>query len=133
MSDIRIEEMIESQVGLGVMSRITDALIPLLDELLSESGYTGYFGVDIMVYRRGCGELLLCPTEDMNLRMTMGVVAWHLGRDILAPGVDATLRVRYSPSISYTDDYVISGGRMTGGVMSLVPPHQGFKITLSVD
>lgn len=133
MSDVRIGELVESKVGAGVLHRLSSALMPLLDELLAGSGYKGYFGVDMMVYQGAGGKMLVCPTVELNLRMTMGIVAWHIARDILAPDVAATLRVRYAPSGAAGDKYVISGGRITDGTINLIPPHPAFRITLSVD
>lgn len=133
MSDEHIVELIESQAGAGILADISSAMVPLLDELLGGSGYEGCFGVDMMVYRGADGAMLICPTVELNLRMTMGVVAWHLCRHVVAPGRNATLRIRYAPSEPFTDSYMISGGRVTDGIVSLVPHHSGFRITLSVE
>ena len=40
-------------------------------------GYVGPLGVDAMVHRRPSGALALKPVVEMNVRMTMGRVAWE--------------------------------------------------------
>jgi hypothetical protein len=40
-------------------------------------GYVGPLGVDAMVHRRANGSITLKPVAEMNVRMTMGRVAWE--------------------------------------------------------
>ena len=133
MTDDRLCELLASRVGYEPIEQTVQAIVPLLAELLRESGYNGYFGVDMMVYRSPSGEMLICPAVEINLRMTMGVVAWHLGQDVVAPGHEATLRVRYAPGEPVVDNYVVRAGRIVGGELNLVPVSSSFRFTLSVD
>lgn len=67
-----------------------DAMPVALKELLP--GHTGPLGVDAMVHRRGDGTLALRPVVELNVRMTMGRLAWEWLRR--SPDKDAgTLRV----------------------------------------
>lgn len=58
-----------------VMEVYQDQLPPLLRELLP--GYTGPLGVDAMVHRRADGKLALRTVVELNVRMTMGRLAWE--------------------------------------------------------
>ena len=44
--------------------------------------YKGYLGVDMMVTRDSCGSPMIVPCVELNLRMTMGVVAHELYRRV---------------------------------------------------
>ena len=61
-----------------VPERELAALIALHEAYLSEqlagSGYVGYIGIDLFVYRRG-EVFALHPAVEINLRCTMGVLA----------------------------------------------------------
>lgn len=58
---------------------VAAALEQVLTDLVS-SHYRGWMGVDMMVYRDADGALRLNPCVELNLRMTMGVVAHLLCR-----------------------------------------------------
>jgi hypothetical protein len=55
-----------------------------LRELLP--GYSGPVGVDAMVHRQPDGQLALRPVVEINVRFTMGRVAWELARRFGAQG-----------------------------------------------
>lgn len=133
MTDDRLCELLASEVGYEPIGQTVQAIVPLLAELLHASGYNGYLGVDMMVYRSSSREMLICPAVEINLRMTMGVVAWHLGRNVVAPGHEATLRVRYAPDGPVADNYIVRSGRIVSGELNLVPVSGPFRFTLSVD
>jgi hypothetical protein len=58
-----------------VMAVYQDAIPAQLNELLP--GYVGPLCVDAMVHRRKDGSLALKPVVEINVRMTMGRIAWE--------------------------------------------------------
>lgn len=58
-----------------VMTLYQEKIPALLVDLLP--GYSGPLCVDAMVHRRDDGSLALKPTVELNVRMTMGRVAWE--------------------------------------------------------
>ncbi len=59
----------------GAMELYGGRMPQALAELLP--GYTGPLGVDAMVYRRADGGLALSPVVELNVRFTMGRLAWE--------------------------------------------------------
>ena len=74
------DEFIESQISMLIGS---DRLVAVRDSLLSFLGeqflgrYVGYLGVDQFVYKRG-EDFFLNPVVEINVRMTMGLLARNL-------------------------------------------------------
>jgi hypothetical protein len=40
--------------------------------------YTGFVGVDMFLYRGGEGRVMINPAVEINLRMTMGLIARNI-------------------------------------------------------
>ena len=57
--------------------------------------YTGFLGVDMMIYRDGVGQYKIQPCVEINLRYNMGIVALQLQRH-LAESAEGHFRVRFS-------------------------------------
>lgn len=74
------------------LESIANWLAPRLAEELVPRKFAGYFGVDALVYRANCGELLVKPVVEFNPRMTMGHVALALQKKVAA-GVVAEFRI----------------------------------------
>jgi uncharacterized ferritin-like protein (DUF455 family) len=72
-----------------VMAIYQNQLPPLLAELLP--GYTGPLCVDAMVHRRADGSFALKPVVEVNVRFTMGRLAWEWGKR--GPGGGGRLRI----------------------------------------
>jgi hypothetical protein len=58
-----------------VMHVYQEVMPRLLADLLP--GYAGPLGVDAMVHRRADGSLALKPVVELNVRLTMGRIAWE--------------------------------------------------------
>lgn len=114
-----------------------DMLVERMPEVLSDvigGAYRGYFGVDMMVYRdRATGDYRIAPCVEINLRMTMGVVA-HIWRErFLAPTVE---RAMLSVSFNQSDNLnraVIEDGKLVSGTLDIVPAGNAFRITVSAE
>lgn len=73
-ADDTLENFIASYVGQDTLTAVKDRLIAELENLLLPVGYSGYLGVDMLVYRSG-EEYRLYPCVELNLRMNMGAVS----------------------------------------------------------
>ena len=73
MSDAMIEAALAEYVPVPALHTVRGLLTEFLSAEIAPH-YSGYVGVDMMVYRDG-GELLVNPAVEINLRMTMGMVA----------------------------------------------------------
>lgn len=92
--------------------------------------YTGYLGIDMMLYAEG-NEIRIDPCVELNLRMTMGVVAHIVGSRYIQPGVSARMTVfhnRRTPLKAAT----VSCGRLVSGEINLTEPDSEFSISLAV-
>lgn len=65
----RLSEMIDPEILMTLINREEEILTEL-----TASAYQGWMGIDMMVYNDG-GRLRVMPCVELNLRMTMGVVA----------------------------------------------------------
>lgn len=69
-----IEEFITSYIPKKEIDKACKELQVVLNDILVPSGYTGYFGIDMMIYRTD-GRYALHPCMELNLRMNMGMAA----------------------------------------------------------
>ena len=70
--------------GLGLTRELCETISRLetiLSDLVGDT-YTGPLGVDMMAYRDAGGNIRLHPCIELNLRMTMGIVALHVARHL---------------------------------------------------
>lgn len=95
---------------------VADAIAPV---------YSGWLGIDMMLYRSEDSSLRLNPCVEINLRMTMGVVAIHLADRYLASESIGTFRIAYNKSgvkepraVSRVE---LDRGKIVSGTMPLVP------------
>lgn len=73
IGDNDIEKKICLYVPLQILHQVRDRLLKELQSIVA-GGYSGYFGVDMMICSEGNG-FLLHPCVEINLRMNMGVVS----------------------------------------------------------
>lgn len=57
--------------------------------------YIGYIGIDMFSYLDECGQLKLNPTVEINVRCTMGVIAFYLDKLYVAPNSQAIFQLEY--------------------------------------
>lgn len=132
MPDYRIKT---EYIGRFVSTSTLDDLEAVMPQLLSEllkNDYEGYFGVDMLVYRDESGKYEINPCVELNLRMTMGIVAHVLGERFVAPGFNAMMKVGYGRDSVERGVPVIENGRLTAGTLSLIEPDPYFAITLEI-
>lgn len=117
-------------VGDDRLRLISEALQSILTLIIAPH-YKGYFGVDMLVYTDG-SQVLVAPCVEINLRMTMGVVAWRLAQTVLADGLTARFSVSYGNNEQSTKKAVVENNRLISGCLSLNSQAQPFVITIQV-
>lgn len=78
------QHMLARQLGLDIeplAARIADILTPVI-----APHYSGWFGVDMMLHTLPSGATAIWPCVEINLRLTMGVLALYLAERALQPG-----------------------------------------------
>ena len=126
----KIEELLMQYVSPELLSKVKAGLCVIMQQLLAESGYRGYFGVDMMIYDNGEG-IRLNPCMEVNLRMNMGVVSRLFHDRFIHPGKRGLYKVSFfkQPGEAYfshlemKENYplAVENGRVVGGYMNLVP------------
>ena len=93
-SEDALREKITAYVSGEMLDRVRDVLMEaLLDRYRGK--YTGFLGVDMMIYRDGVGQYKIQPCVEINLQYNMGIVALQLQRH-LAESAEGHFRVRFS-------------------------------------
>ena len=128
--DDDIEEVLTAYISKEKLAAAREALCGIMQKQLSDSGYCGYFGIDMMLYDNGDG-CRLNPCMEINLRMNMGVVSRIFYDRFVACGRKGIYRVRFfkQPGEAYgfhmemqaAHPLVVENSRVVGGYMSLVP------------
>lgn len=129
-SQKNIEKTLAAYVGEACFEEIELRLTEILSGLLS-SDYSGYFGVDMMVYRNDSGGMCVQPCLEINLRYTMGLVALFLSRKYLAEGAFGMFSILFFPASGEASEYhseqqrqfpaIREGGKIRSGYVSLTP------------
>ncbi|MDR1380080.1 MAG: hypothetical protein LBJ47_01220 [Tannerella sp.] len=100
----------------------------ILQETVGAS-YTGYMGVDMMIYKTEDGNYAVHPFVELNLRYTMGLVAMQLCRQFIHPASQGMFRIVYyiydtqkeHQRMQEASPLVIEDGRIRSGYISLCP------------
>ncbi len=128
--DEYLKKRIISHLGNSVLIDIVrDALTETLTELIAPH-YEGLLGVDMMLYNDN-GNIKINPCVELNLRMTMGIVASAIGNKILSPSSVGSFRIAYHKSpvecnkmvteLMATNPTLIENGKLISGFLSLAP------------
>lgn len=130
---------ISSFVGSENLDRLKTALSGILSRLIGDS-YSGICGIDMMVSKDNDGKFIIVPCVELNLRYTMGYVAYKLGERVLAPGKTAFMEISY---INKTGKTVMhenesapvfdENHKLCSGSIPLIPANEYFAMTLTVN
>lgn len=117
---------------IGVINAALDELQAVLQDSALAALYSGYLGVDAMVYRDDNGKVLLQPCVEINLRNNMGIVALHLEKHI-ADGSSCEFQI-VSPThvslplldmdLSASHPLIVADGKIASGYLPLTPPSE---------
>lgn len=129
MSNERIAEVVSEWVPEEELDEVERSLIEFMECNLAEF-YEGYVGVDMFVYKAK-GGFLLNPVVEINLRMTMGMVARVLYDKYVSPGSEGMfmvdhktpgrLKVHHQWQEQNEKMVVDADGKFVSGYMSLCP------------
>ena len=129
-----ISKTITKYINPDTLNQLTYELSKILTSIIAPH-YSGYLGVDMMIYNHN-GEYLIAPCIELNLRMTMGIVAMLWSNNHLAQGSHGVMKVEYSPLSSHTKtttkEALILDKKLKSGTISLIPPDNHFKIYIEV-
>lgn len=122
-------EMLE-KVKSGLVKVLTDQIAPV---------YSGYLGVDMMIYRHRNGEVKLQPCLEINLRYTMGILALFLSDRFIAEGSEGVFGIIHHTSdgealevhenAKQESPLVMQGQQIERGYVALTPVGQGSRFT----
>lgn len=129
-SDGDIEDFLQGYIPREVFLRVREQLAKELTRLLLPVEYSGFLGVDMMIYRLG-DEYRLNPCVELNLRMNMGAVSRIFYDNFVAPGSQGRFFVTFykqqggalacHEEMSATFPLVVDGGRVVSGYLPLAP------------
>ncbi|MEG1617215.1 MAG: hypothetical protein RR202_12265 [Bacteroidales bacterium] len=129
LSNARIREYLASYVAEEQLEILENELSHILERLIS-SAYVGYLGVDMMIYKTENGYAIH-PCVEMNLRMTMGMVARLFFDNHLDEGAKGIFRIDHNikpNALLYLhEEYLCKwpikeiGKRIKSGYISLTP------------
>ena len=93
------------------------------------SAYTGYLGVDMLIYKTEDGNYGIHPFVEMNLRYTMGIVAMKLSKHFLHPESNGVMRIVYyiydalqeHQKLVEASPLVLEDTKIRSGYLSLCP------------
>lgn len=114
-----LEDMIvDAGASRDELHSVAEALVRLLGTLVADC-YEGYFGVDMLVTDDG----IIAPCIELNLRMTMGVVAMLWQERYLHQASTGIFRVSMAEPEGMPP--VVEAGRLKSGVLALTPSTSG--------
>ena len=76
-SQQRLKERLSSYLGEELIDAVRDAVKEVLETVYGTQ-YTGYLGVDMLVYKDKQDKYKIHPCIEVNMRYTMGMLAVHL-------------------------------------------------------
>ena len=128
-SDAEIEKRLSQWIDIQLLHEYRDELLQFIQKEVAPY-YRGCVGVDMFVYQKD-GTYFVNPAVELNLRMTMGLLANRFVREYMAPGATGTMSVEYRPRAGKLFEEqqdlqkkfppVFADGKLIGGCISLSP------------
>ena len=129
MSDAAIEKHLSQWIDIQILAEYRSLLTQFIQQEIGPY-YKRCVGVDMFVYRKD-GDFFVNPAVELNLRMTMGMLANRFVRDYMAPGATGTMSVEYRPRAGelYEEQQalqkkfppVFADGKLISGCITLSP------------
>lgn len=123
----------------GQFPDIDDVLQALTASVLHDiipNVYSGYFGIDMMLYSDSDGNTRLNPCVELNLRPTFGLVTSFIGNKYLHPDSTGQFHFEYHPKgyvPTAASPLQVKGNRFSAGRLYLAPPLPGAQFTAYID
>lgn len=122
-----LEAMVTATVGQDNFAIVKNALPAILGCVLG-NGYNGPLGVDMMATSHSAKPFI--PVVELNLRNTMGHVCHTLYERHIAPGAKGLFTIT---SHRQPDAPSMTGHRIAGGHLNLVPPGADFTFSITLN
>jgi hypothetical protein len=129
MTQAELEKGIFSSLGETLFQQVKEAATEAIGEIYV--GYSGYIGIDMLVYKTAKGANALHPCIEVNMRYTMGMVAIRLVEKYIHPDATGIFNLTYGadPEIVTAahrrnqQDYPLTckDGKLRSGYLSLCP------------
>ena len=129
-SDSEIESTLSQYISPTTLHDVRCALESITGTLIVPH-YKGYLGIDMIIYRNREGKMQIHPCIELNMRMSMGMVARIIADRYLAPTSRGTYHVHYSPDttqlqeldkrLSEHNSIEIANKKIIKGYLALTP------------
>lgn len=135
-----LEKFIGDKIPQLDIQNLKTAIIDVLNGIIA-SKYKGYFGVDMLLYRDEHEGICLQPCVEINLRITMGHIASHIGNMVIAKGKFGKMQIKCHKNredielfLSKQSAPVIENGKLEAGILALAPvyPASNYTATLTI-
>ena len=133
-SDNAIESFIARYIPLEKLSAVRETLCAVLAKVTGKTGYRGYMGIDMMLYKDDYGTIRLHPCIELNFRMNMGMLSRIFYDSHVHAGKSGVYRVEYFRESgealamhiekSEKNPLVVENGKVVSGYINLSPVTQ---------
>lgn len=129
MTNQAIEDELGSYVPTEHLHQIQEQLIKFIDQEIAPY-YSGPMGIDMIIYKDENGKMQINPMIEINIRMTMGMVARQLYDNHIQEGVKGWFNIEHLPPGEILEAHlhdqqanpiVIEQGKLKSGYLSLCP------------
>lgn len=123
----RLTEEITRHSGTAAFHTLKEITRQVVEETFGGE-YTGYLGVDMLLYTDAAGRCLIHPCVEINMRYTMGMLAIRLFERLIHPQATAHFRITYEKDAWQRHQQLLQShpaqyadGRLLHGYLSLCP------------
>lgn len=95
LSDFEIERALQEFIFLDLIREVRTQLVLFFEQRIA-STYQGYFGVDMFIFTDSEGNYCLNPAVEINMRMTMGMVARLVYDRFVEPGRKGVFSIQHA-------------------------------------
>lgn len=137
-----LHHLISSTLGNEkLLCDVRESAITILNRLIAPH-YSGYAGMDMMIYRTSDSSLQINPCIELNLRTTMGVVTSFISHRLLADGAKGRFLVEFHKTPLTPEYYtdmerthplnITNDGKILSGLQFLTPPYPDAQYTAHI-
>ena len=141
LSDEAIECVLNRYIAVDILRTIQNHLIGFFETNIA-GHYQGYFGVDMFIYKQVDESFAINPCVEINMRMTMGMVARLFYDRFVELGKKGTFAIEHGLTKGdlltkhelLTNQYplIINDGKIKAGYLSLCPINETTCYSASV-
>lgn len=93
-SEGKIERKLLEYMDRKDLQHLKEILVSVLEQIY-RGVYSGYLGVDMMVFMDNSGKYQVHPCVEINLRYNMGILAWKLGKHYIHPSSEGLFQIHF--------------------------------------